>query len=99
MKEGFERKHPIYWFDDGSVILDVEVYQFKVHHTLVARHSRFLSDLSAKKIAPEMINGEDKGSSTASLGISHIVFDSNKQIRADDVETLLQHLYHDVCVL
>ncbi|CAA7271150.1 unnamed protein product [Cyclocybe aegerita] len=37
------RNHPIYFFEDGSLILDVEIQRFKVHHTLLSRHSRFFS--------------------------------------------------------
>ena len=99
MKDSFERKHPIYWFEDGSFVLDVEQYQFKVHRTLVARHSRFLSGLSHQENAPPITNGEQSSATKLSAREHHIILDNLKQVQAKDVEVLLQHLYHDVYVL
>ncbi|KAF8171879.1 hypothetical protein BJ912DRAFT_1025103 [Pholiota molesta] len=84
MDQVVERRHPIYWFDDGSLILDVATYRFKVHHTLVSRHSRFFSALSANQKI-----GRFKHSRLHAVEIT-------LKVRAEDVEALLQHLYHDV---
>ncbi|KAH8102383.1 hypothetical protein BXZ70DRAFT_1006314 [Cristinia sonorae] len=38
--------HPSYWFDDGSIILHVQDTSYKLHRSLIARHSPFLNSLS-----------------------------------------------------
>jgi BTB/POZ domain-containing protein len=89
------QNHPVYWLDDGSLVLDVEVQRFKVHRTLLSRHSRFFASLSS---APHEISGSGltpSGSATVAQ-THHIVLEQRKEIRAEDVEALLQHLYHDV---
>lgn len=92
MEQVVERRHPIYWFDDGSLILDVATYRFKVHHTLVSRHSRFFSALSANQLAEEtQVNGSEDSRTRDSSAMQITL-----KVRAEDVEALLQHLYHDV---
>jgi hypothetical protein len=34
-----------YWFDDGSVVIQAEYTQFRVHRTLLARHSSVFRDM------------------------------------------------------
>ncbi|KAJ7589625.1 hypothetical protein C8J56DRAFT_36489 [Mycena floridula] len=41
-------RHPIYWFSDGSVVLNVGQDQFKVHASLLARQSPLVSSLIDK---------------------------------------------------
>ncbi|KAF8953598.1 hypothetical protein BDZ97DRAFT_1871491, partial [Flammula alnicola] len=86
--------HPIYWFEDGSLILDVEVQRFKVHHTLVSRHSRFFSGLAEKKISSGSQNGTISAE-TPTLDdnhLKHVVVEPKRHVRATDVEALLQAL-------
>ncbi|PPQ91353.1 hypothetical protein CVT25_004120 [Psilocybe cyanescens] len=97
------KNHPIYWFNDGSLILDVETQRFKIHHTLVTRHSNFFSsDSSLKKDQTEMSekrrisNGSDQTSVVSSAALSHVILESKRQVKPQDIEALLQHLYHDV---
>ena len=100
-EESIIRNHPIYWLDDGSLVLDVEVQRFKVHRTLLSRHSRFFASLSS---APHEISGSGLTSTNGSPTVvpvqkqefDHIVLEQGKEVRAEDVEALLQHLYHDV---
>lgn len=33
------------WFDDGSVVLQAELVQFRVHRTVLARHSSIFKDM------------------------------------------------------
>jgi hypothetical protein len=33
------------WFEDGSVVLQVELKQFRVHRTMLARHSTVFKDM------------------------------------------------------
>ncbi|KAF9486079.1 hypothetical protein BDN70DRAFT_870594 [Pholiota conissans] len=95
MEEVIERRHPIYWFDDGSLILDVATYRFKVHHTLVSRHSRYFSALDAKNVAQGTLNnGSSEATNDGPSGVQ-ITFGSERKILAEDVEALLRHLYHD----
>ena len=35
----------MYWFDDGNVILEAENTQFRVHRSLLARHSKVFKDM------------------------------------------------------
>ena len=65
------RKHPVYWFEDGSLTFEVESQVFLVHGTLLSRHSRVLAKSDTR----------------------YIVLPSN--YRAEDLEALLQCLYHD----
>ena len=96
-EESIIRNHPVYWLDDGSLVLDVEVQRFKVHRTLLSRHSRFFASLSSASHEISS-NGLTNGSSTVvkTQEFDHIVLEQRKEVRAEDVEALLQHLYHDV---
>ncbi|KAG6867277.1 hypothetical protein C0993_005059 [Termitomyces sp. T159_Od127] len=83
-------KHPVFWFKDGSIVLHVENQVFKVHRTLLSRHSPFFSelDLSASKT-----DGSDP-----SLNL-YLSVDRSRSVRAKDVEVLLEYLYHDASLL
>jgi hypothetical protein len=97
------QRHPIFWFDDGSLILRVHNQLFKVHRTLLSRHSRLLSALTARSAEAGVIAISVSGGSHASLdgdvdhdGLRYSFVDSGKQILVEDVEALLEHIYHDV---
>ncbi|KAF8801685.1 hypothetical protein BYT27DRAFT_7114369 [Phlegmacium glaucopus] len=95
VQDSIIRNHPIYWFDDGSLVLGVEVQRFKVHRTLLSRHSRFFASFST----PQEISCSDltaSGSPAVVQTSDHIVLEQRKEVKAEDVEALLQHLYHDV---
>jgi hypothetical protein len=97
--ESIVRNHPVYWLDDGSLVLDVEVQRFKVHRTLLSRHSRFFASLSSAPHETSSGSGlTTSGSPTVvqSQEFDYIVLEQRKEVRAEDVEALLQHLYHDV---
>jgi len=38
-------RSPDHWFDDGSIILEAESTQFRVHRTMLARHSSIFRDM------------------------------------------------------
>ncbi|PPQ68074.1 hypothetical protein CVT24_002938 [Panaeolus cyanescens] len=82
------RKHPIYYFDDGSLILDVQVERFKLHHALLSRHSRYFSSITL----PNQSKGFDLDAKT---GHYHVVVEEERGVKPKDVEALLQHFYHD----
>ncbi|KAF8206320.1 hypothetical protein K438DRAFT_1578158 [Mycena galopus ATCC 62051] len=81
-------RHPIFWFDDASLVLQVEAVKFKVHRTLLTRQSPFFS--SAVNRSPAMAS-PDNG-----LECDHITIDPARKVSATDCEALLQHLYHDL---
>lgn len=82
--------HPIYWFEDGSLILDADVVRFKVHQTVLSRHSRFFAALPK-------LQEPDNSHSNSTLNVCRLVIlERERQVRVDDLEALLQHLYHDV---
>ncbi|KAF5328607.1 hypothetical protein D9619_011574 [Psilocybe cf. subviscida] len=95
------QRHPIYWFEDGSLVLDVEEQSFKVHHSLVTRHSQYLSSLTKGLVAAqpngasvkELLNGQS--SKAAESELRRISIDPKRNIKPEDVDVLLQHLYHD----
>ena len=91
------RNHPIYYFDDGSLILDIDTQRFKIHRSLLARHSGFFCRSADMLSNSEMI----PSSSTSGLlglldGVPRIVLGHSRPVRPEDVEALLQHFYHDV---
>lgn len=88
-------QHPVYWFEDGSVIFSVEQVAFKVHGTMLSRLSSFFAQSKA---------GTSKASNypykTIGTGTDvHIVVDSSRRVLVKDVEILLEHLYHDMWVI
>jgi hypothetical protein len=101
-EEKVVRNHPIYWFDDGSLVLDVEVQRFKVHHSLLSRHSKFFSALTLndqsvdEEVAPHNGASESTMSLDYRAGTRHVVLQPKRQVTVGDVEALLGHFYHDV---
>jgi len=97
VQDSIVRNHPIYWFDDGSLVLEVEVQRFKVHRTLLSRHSRFFSSISTpQEISGSVITTNDPPTVVQTQAFDRIVLEQRKEVKAEDVEALLQHLYHDV---
>ena len=97
IQDSVVRNHPIYWFDDGSLVLDVEVQRFKVHRTLLSRHSRFFASLSTfRETSDSGFITSDSHTVVQTQKCDHIVLEQRKEVKAQDVEALLQHLYHDV---
>ncbi|KZT00056.1 uncharacterized protein LAESUDRAFT_816729 [Laetiporus sulphureus 93-53] len=76
------QRHPRFWLDDGSLVLRTSTGTdaYKVHRTLLARHSPFIASLAADDSldgSPVVRIPEERGVSSA------------------DLEALLEHLYHD----
>ncbi|KAG6819437.1 hypothetical protein H0H93_011864 [Arthromyces matolae] len=84
VKYNSAEQHPVYWFEDGSVVIHVENQIFKVHRTLLSRHSDFF----VEEDGTEDISGKEAA--------SYILIDECLGVRAKDVEVLLAHFYHDV---
>ncbi|KAJ6576569.1 hypothetical protein DFH09DRAFT_1149734 [Mycena vulgaris] len=89
-------RHPVFYFDDGSLILQVEAVIFKVHRALLTRHSPFLS--SMESLSPR--NGSHGTSEpSASRGVVEtqcMDIDPARKVSVLDFEVLLEHLYHDI---
>ncbi|KAG6865149.1 hypothetical protein C0991_004831 [Blastosporella zonata] len=79
-----ETRHPVFWFNDGSIVFRVENQTFKVHRTLLSRHSRFFASATINV---------DSGSDLPLD--SYVLVDQDRSVRAKDVEVLLEHFYHD----
>ncbi|KAJ7126904.1 hypothetical protein C8R44DRAFT_616887 [Mycena epipterygia] len=80
-------QHPVFWFDDGSIIIQVEAVIFKVHRALLTRQSPFLSS--------ENLESTDACYCATELKNPYTV-DPARQVSALDLEVLLEHLYHDI---
>jgi hypothetical protein len=87
-KEPISGRHPVFWFDDGSLVLRVETVMFKVHRALLTRHSPFLSSTGSLKSRNDMIS-ELSDEYYAEI-------DPARKVSVIDVEVLLEHLYHDM---
>ncbi|KAK7033203.1 BTB domain-containing protein [Favolaschia claudopus] len=83
-------QHPIFWLDDASLVLEVEDTMFKVHRTLLARRSPFITD-SVKRTQTSHDSLD-----TANGGLDHVKIDPSLKVSALDLEILLQHFYHDM---
>ncbi|KAJ7158672.1 hypothetical protein C8R46DRAFT_907354 [Mycena filopes] len=85
-KQPASTRHPTFWFDDGSVVLEVEGVLFKVHGTLLTRNSPFLLSLG---------KGESSSLTTSRPEIDTLKIDPARRVSAVDYGVLLEHLYHD----
>ncbi|KAJ7678899.1 hypothetical protein DFH06DRAFT_974245 [Mycena polygramma] len=83
-------RHPTFWLDDGSLVLRVEAAIFKVHRTLLARHSPFIDSINISN------NSSDTPAISDSLERAYVEIDPARKVSALDLEALLQHLYHDM---
>lgn len=80
------RKHEIYWFDDGSIVLRAQDNLYKVHRTLLYRHSKALASSDSEP----RLNGDTPD--VEGMPIAHVPED----VSSRDFEALLEYLYHDV---
>ncbi|TCD62385.1 hypothetical protein EIP91_006967 [Steccherinum ochraceum] len=82
------KRHPDLWFSDGSVILKAEDGLFKVHMSILSRHSVFFRDMFSLPQPPQ--------TSPLSLGQDEVMEGCpmvTLQDSADDVASLLIALY------
>lgn len=85
-------QHKVYWFHDGSLVFRIQNHLFKVHRTLISRHSLFFASKIAKYSADDVV-----GSNVAKIADGMCIYmDVERDVSANDVEALLGHLYHDV---
>ncbi|KAI0934922.1 hypothetical protein AcV5_006610 [Taiwanofungus camphoratus] len=82
------RRHPKYWLDDGSLVIRAQSDVFKVHRTLLDRHSTILSSLSNA--------ARSRGAQVLIDGCPAIQIPDDLGVESVDFEALLEHLYHDI---
>ncbi len=81
-----------FWFYDGSALVCLAPLVYKVHKSILDRHS--------SKFTLWLLDVEDPAALALSRTIDHagapvIVIPSDIGISVEDFETLLAHLYHD----
>ncbi|KAI9065077.1 hypothetical protein FKP32DRAFT_1665636 [Trametes sanguinea] len=85
------RRHARYWLDDGSLVVRAQDDIYKVHRTLLDRHSKVLASLSPSK------DGSDENKDAVD-GLIVVHIPDELEVRSEDFEALLEHLYHDAPV-
>ncbi|KAL0946357.1 hypothetical protein HGRIS_012590 [Hohenbuehelia grisea] len=82
------RRHPVFWFEDGSLLLQVQDHLYRLHGELLYRQSNLLKESQSLAVERSDHYGPDPP--------HHIyVVDPTKNMRPEDVSILLEHLYHD----
>ncbi len=82
------RPHDELWFDDGSVVLATDVHLYRVHKSMLAKHSTVLSDMF------EIPSGNANTECWDGVPIVKMAGDSD-----EEVFILLKALYNRKCVL
>ncbi|KAI0827301.1 hypothetical protein BC628DRAFT_1502265 [Trametes gibbosa] len=85
------RRHARYWLEDGSLVVRAQDDFYKIHRTMLHRHSKFLASLSPSPTKTERSDGAVK--TVDGLVVVHIP--DELQVRSEDFACLLEHLYHD----
>ncbi|EKM61895.1 uncharacterized protein PHACADRAFT_191088 [Phanerochaete carnosa HHB-10118-sp] len=76
-----------FWFDDGSIIIAVARERFRLHKSLLSRHSSIFESLPVS----QSTRAETRDPPTVEI--------SEGLATPRDFTALLEHLYHDVYVL
>jgi len=87
------RKSDRFWFADGSVLVSLAPAVYKLHKSILDR-------LSSKFATWLLDDAKDSTALVLSQAVGHvgtpcIVVPGNLDIKVEDFETLLAHLYHD----
>ncbi|KAI0353228.1 hypothetical protein OH77DRAFT_1407452 [Trametes cingulata] len=90
------RRHARYWLDDGSLVVRAQDDVYKVHRTLLHRHSKVLAALPPSSSADA--NAEEAGESGKADGLVVVHIPDELEVKSEDFEALLEHLYHDAPV-
>ncbi|KAJ3475222.1 hypothetical protein NLI96_g11974 [Meripilus lineatus] len=78
------RQHPTYWFKDGSLLIQVQSSIYRIHGSLLDRHSPVISTLAR--------------SSNPTYDLPQVHIPEERRVSVADFEVLLEHLYHDMYV-
>ena len=85
-------RHPIYWFDDGSLILRLSQHKvlYRLHKSVLTRHSptfpRFINENPSET---SIVHQLDRSR------CSYVSLPDDLNLRVEDLDALLAHLYHD----
>jgi hypothetical protein len=83
-----------YWLEDGSLILLSRHNLYKVHKTLLLRHSPTLATWISQSHA--VLPTIDPHFIPQFAGCTLVKVPDDIGLRNEDLEALLEHLYHDV---
>jgi len=77
MPRAFPKRHPVYYFDDGSLVVLVESTLFNVHRSTFTRHSRVFSDVFSlpKPVQGQCVEGSSDECPLQFPGISSTDFE------------------------
>jgi hypothetical protein len=59
--DGDQRTRSQYWFEDGNIVLQAENTLFRVHRSILSRHSQIFKDTFAMPQAPSQENESIEG--------------------------------------
>ena len=87
-----QSRHPDFWLYDGSIVLSVQNTLFRVHQTILAKHSEVFADLFT--VPQPLSTGSGEDDDTVIEGC-HVV---EMHDYAVDFADLLHAIYHPRCV-
>ena len=85
------RKHPFYWFEDGNLVIRIQDVLFRLHSSLLKRHSPYLASMdNIHPIETIPIVGAIDEPGT------YILVGEDRGVSSRDAEALFEHMYHDL---
>lgn len=89
------QRHPKYYLEDGSLLILCGTTLYRVHKTLLLRHSGTLKSLIDQN--PIHISASEAVMHSMEHGSqSSCSMPASIALRNDDLEALLEHVYHDM---
>ncbi|KAF8889909.1 hypothetical protein BD779DRAFT_1438966 [Infundibulicybe gibba] len=88
-------QHPIFWFDDAFLLLQVETTLFRVHYSLLARLSPFFKELSTLDVG-ELPPGVKLPLPSSLIDTRLRYAGVDRGVSRADMEVLLGYIYHDI---
>lgn len=95
--DGFPRPHDEIWYEDGNVLLIADAVSFRVHRSILARHSEFFNDMFKLPQPPQNDTGSDDAqcpvvhTSESAEDLGHFlgaIYDSVKSVLCYHVKSL-----------
>ncbi|KAH6887311.1 hypothetical protein BKA70DRAFT_1332823 [Coprinopsis sp. MPI-PUGE-AT-0042] len=87
----------LYWFEDATLTVRIEDIQFRVHQSLIARHSPLFGSVNASldlnRPTDVLVVSTDVLFTTSDPSGHRLI--AKETVAASDFEVLLAHLYHD----
>jgi hypothetical protein len=85
-----------YWLEDGSLIVMSPHSLYKVHKTLLFRHSPTIAKWADHGHLELVLPKLDDYLIPQLTGCAHVIVPDDIRLRDEDLEALLEHLYHDM---